>query len=376
VQGLAGGIFVPSVIAFIQLLFTGRARGRAFAIMTSVIGVSTGLGPIIGGLLIEAFGDEDGWRLVFGVNLPIGVIVLIAASFLLPKKMEENAAKPGIDWIGLLLLAGGLAVLLGPLIEAQDAGWPVWSYVSLAAGVLLIVVFSLWEVRCIKRGRSPLVPPRLFTHLAFTGGTVLALVYFAAFTSIFFTISLLWQDGLGHTALESGLVSVPFAVGSIVGASQSARLAFGLGRTVLTIGVSLVMGGLTWVWFVLLLVPATELTNWQLIVPLFLAGLGNGFFLAPNVQFIVATVDPSEAGAASGVIGTMQRIGSAVGIAVIGSVLFDTLIIEGTGTEAVASGFARSAAAAMGVSVAFSAVALLLVFVLPKQSVVGGSLPR
>ena len=194
-QGLAGGIFVPAVTAVIQLMFPPRFRGKAFAIMGSVIGVSTALGPIVGGLIIEAFGVEHGWRLVFWVNLPIGVVALIAAAMLLPTgtgtKAEAGSPASRIDWVGLLLVSAGLVALLVPLIEGQDRGWPLWTYLVLAAGALLIVAFGAWEVRVSKAGQSPLVPPHLFSHPAFTGGVILALVYFAAFTSIFFTISIL-----------------------------------------------------------------------------------------------------------------------------------------------------------------------------------------
>ena len=372
-QGLAGGMFVPAVTAFIQLLFPPLALGRAFAIMGSVIGVSTALGPILGGLIIEAFGEEHGWRLVFWVNLPIGVAALIAAAVLLPagragggSRAGEGDRRSGIDWVGLLLVSAGLIALLVPLIEGQDAGWPLWTYLTLGAGVLLLVAFGAWEVAYTKRGRSPLVPPRLFRHPAFTGGIVLALVYFAAFTSIFFTISIFWQAGLGHTALESGLVSIPFAFGTIAGASQSNRLAQRLGRTVLVFGVAFVTIGLVWIWLDLLLI-GVDITNWELLPPLLIAGLGSGLFIAPNAQFIVATVDRSEAGAASGVVGVMQRVGSAIGIAVIGSVFFGTLVVTGPSPAAVAEGFTTSATAAMAVSAAFSVLALLLVFVLPKR---------
>jgi EmrB/QacA subfamily drug resistance transporter len=366
VQGLAGGMFVPGVTAMIQLMFPVRVRGKAFAIMGAVIGVSTAIGPILGGLIIEAFGDENGWRLVFWVNLPIGVLALIAAAILLPGG-SEGLAKAGNDWVGLLLLSAGLVALLVPLIEGQDEGWPLWTYLTLAAGALLIVAFAFWEVRVARRDRAPLVPPHLFSHPSFTGGVVLALVYFAAFTSIFFTISILWQAGLGHTALESGIVSVPFAIGSIIGASQSDRLAKLLGRNVLVIGTALVTVGLVWVWLVLLLVPSGDLTHWELLVPLFIGGVGNGCFIAPNAQFIVATVDRSEAGAASGVIGVMQRVGSAIGIAVIGSVLFGTLNVTGPTSSDLADAFTSSAAAALGVSAGLSVVAFLLVFALPRR---------
>jgi EmrB/QacA subfamily drug resistance transporter len=394
VQGLAGGIFFPAVTAFIQILFPGRVRGKAFAIMGAVIGISTALGPLVGGLIIQGFGDTTGWRLVFGVNIPIGIVALIAAVIILPKASESRGAAGGVDWLGLLLISGGLVAILVPLIEGQDQGWPLWTYLSLAGGVVLIVLFALWEVSVTKRGGSPLVPPHLFSHASFTGGTILALVYFAAFTSIFFTISIFWQTGLGHTALESGFVSIPFAIGSIVGASQSNRLAAKLGRTVLVIGVGMVTVGLVALWIVLATVPVADLTNWALLGPLLVAGVGSGLFVAPNAQFIVATVDPQEAGAASGVIGTMQRIGSAIGIAVIGSVFFGTLSIAkptaaqiadaakqhgAAGAQAVknaiadiaqhnvALGFGHSAAAALLVSAAFALVAFFLVFALPKK---------
>jgi EmrB/QacA subfamily drug resistance transporter len=371
VQGLAGGIYLPAVSAYIQLLFSGRVRGRAFAIFGAVLGVSSAIGPLLGGLLIQAFGDTDGWRFVFYVNLPIGIVALIAAAVLVPNSPKQASAANGVDLVGLLLLTGALSAILVPLIEGQDQKWPVWTYISLAGGVVLLVLFGLWERSVARRGRSPLVPPHLFTHPAFTAGTFLALVYFAAFVSIFFSISLLWQSGLGHTALESGLVSIPFAIGSIVGASQSTRLAVAIGRTVLVIGTALVALGLIGVWLVLLLVPATDLTSWDLLGPLLVAGFGSGLFIAPNVQFIVATVDPSEAGAASGVISTMQRIGSAIGIAVIGSVFFGNLSFPANRkpTSAdVANAFATSASSALVVSAAFAVVAFLLVFTLPRTT--------
>jgi len=379
VQGLGGGIFFPPVTAFIQLLFPPMKRGKAFAIMGATIGISTALGPLVGGLIIEALGEESGWRYIFFVNLPIGVITLVAAAILLPKGGEGK--RLSTDLIGLLLASAALVAILVPLIEGQDQGWPLWTYLSLAAGVLLLVAFAFWERRVAARGAEPFVPPKLFSHPAFTGGTILALVYFAAFTSIFFTISIFWQAGLGHTALESGLVSIPFALGSIIGASQSDRLASLLGRTVLVIGVGMLAIGLIALWLVLLLIPATDLTNWELLGPLLVAGIGSGLFIAPNAQFIVATVDRSEAGAASGVIGTLQRIGSAIGIAVIGSVFFGTLVVDeptfsSQPTKAelaaavaknVAIGFGHSATVALLISAIFAVVAFFLVFMLPKK---------
>lgn len=370
VQGLFGGIFLPPVTALIQIMFPGRLRGKAFAIMGATIGFSTALGPLVGGLLIQWLGDADGWRSIFFVNLPFGVIGVIAAFVLLPAIVIPTGQAAKTDWLGLVLLSGSLVAILVPLIQGQDEGWPLWTYLSLAAGVVLMVLFALWERRVAARGGTPLVPPHLFSHLSFTGGTILATVYFAAFTSIFFTISIFWQSGLGHTALESGLVSIPFAIGSIVGASQSNRLAARLGRTTLLLGTGLVAVGLIAVWLVLLLIPSPDLTSWELLGPLFVAGIGSGLFIAPNAQFIVATVDRSEAGAASGVINTVQRIGSAIGIAVIGSVFFGNLVIPSDrrpSADDIANAFGDSATLALFVSACFAVAAFALVFVLPRR---------
>ena len=364
VQGLGGGIFFPAVAAFIQLLFPPMTRGRAFAVLGAVIGVSSALGPLVGGVLIQALGEETGWRWIFAVNLPIGILVLIAAVLLLPTEAAGKAVST--DLVGLVLLSGALVAILVPLIQGQEEGWPLWTFLSIGGGVLLVVVFALWERAVARRGREPLVPPHLFSHPQFTSGTILALVFFAAFTSIFFTISLFWQAGLGNTALESGLVSVPFAIGNIIGASQSDRLAARLGRTVLALGVGLLTIGLVALYLVLLLVAPGDLTTWTLLGPLLVAGIGSGLFIAPNTRFIVATVDRSEAGAASGVIGTMQRVGAAAGIAVIGSIFFGN-IGPITGPADLPGAFAAAATPALAVSAALSFVAFLLVFTLPKR---------
>lgn len=400
IQGMGGGIFFPPVTAFIQLLFPPMKRGKAFGIMGAVIGVSSALGPVVGGLIIQALGEKTGWRYIFFVNLPIGVVALVFAAIVLPKVVA--GAKAAMDYVGFVLLAGALVAILVPLIQGQDQGWPLWTYLSLAGGVVLLVLFALWERFLAAQGKSPLVPPHLFSHPAFTGGTILALVYFAAFTSIFFTISLLWQAGLGHTALESGIVSIPFAVANIIGAALSDRMAQKLGRNVLVLGAVLLAVGLIALWIIFLLVQPTDLTNWMLLGPLAVAGFGNGLFIAPNARFIVATVDRAEAGAASGVIGTMQRIGSAIGIAVVSSVLFGVANLSGLKTEiadkvakaipdamksgdyatpaaaakalgsqisqsSLATHFGDAATASMLVSAIFALVVVALVFALPKR---------
>lgn len=365
IQGLGGGIFFTPITALIQLMFPGPLRGRAFAILGATIGFSTALGPLVGGLIIEAVGTETGWRLVFGVNIPIGILAVLAAFLLLPSSTEGKPARA--DWLGLFLMTASLVLLLVPLIQGQDAGWPIWTYLSMATSLLLLMLFALWERRIAHAGGRPIVPPHLFSHPAFTGGVTLALVYFAAFTSIFFTLSLLWQAGLDHTALATGLVLLPFAIGNVLGASQSDRLAARFGRTVLITGLALVALGLIALSLILATISPMDLTGWHLLAPLLVAGIGSGLFIAPNTDFIVSTVNRQEAGAASGVIGTVQRIGSAIGIAIIGSVLFGTLDFSTGGPNAAAIAFGHSATLAMSVSAAFSVIAFALVFALPNR---------
>lgn len=364
-QGLAGGMFFTPITALIQLMFADRKRARAFAMMGATIGFSVALGPLVGGLIIQASGADAGWRLVFEVNVPLGVLAVIAAFKLLPAGAENTDS--AADWAGLVLLSAGLVALLTPLIQGQQEDWPLWTYASMAGAVALLALFALWERHVEKTGGNPLVPPRLFAHASFTSGVLLALVYFAAFTSVFFTIALLWQAGLGHTALQSGLVVTPFAIGLIGGASQSDTFAVRFGRNVLVAGLGMVAVGITAVWLLLALTPSTGYSGWQLVAPLLIAGVGSGFFIAPNVDFIVATVDPEDAGAASGVIGTMQRVGSAIGIAIIGTVLFGTLHFPAS-ADAVALAFGHSATLAMAASAALSIAAFALVFALPKRT--------
>jgi EmrB/QacA subfamily drug resistance transporter len=366
-QGLAGGIFVPAVGSFIQLLFNGKERGKAFAIMGSVIGLSSAVGQLAGGLLIQAFGEAEGWRWVFFVNLPIGILTAIFAIRLLPAGDAHADRTNRMDWLGVTLLSASLVAVLIPLIQGQQDGWHAWTWWTMAAGIGGLAIFAAWQVYFTKRGGSALVPPRLFHHASFTFGVILALVYFAAFTSIFFTLSILWQGGLGHTALESGLLTIPFAIGTAVISSQSTKWAAKIGRSVLVIGAAMVALGLGITWYLLANVAVADLNSWMLLPGLLLAGAGNGFFLAPNVQFIVATVDNSEAGAASGVVQTMQRVGTAIGVAIIGSILFAALTPEKMVPGLIGQAFKDGASAAMLTSALMALAAFFLVFTLPKR---------
>lgn len=192
-QGLAGGMYYPAITALIQLTYSGRDRGKAFAVLGMVIGASTALGPLIGGGIIEVFGTDHGWRYIFGVNVPIGIAAVVAAQRILPgppatvraRTRYARSALAMMDLPGLTLLTLGICGILVPLIEGQTAGWPWWTFAVLALGVVVLLAFRAWELAVERKGGAPIVPPHLFRSKEFSAGVLLVGVYFAAFTSVF-----------------------------------------------------------------------------------------------------------------------------------------------------------------------------------------------
>ncbi len=325
VQGLGGGMISPQVSGLIQSMFRGAERGRAFGMFGATVGLSTAVGPLVGGLLIAAFGTESGWRYVFFVNLPIGVAAMVLARRLVPHAPRDRATVGGedLDPVGVLLL--GLAVLLVilPFIEQQTWHSPVRVWLFPGAAVLF-VVFTLWERRYLARGRQPVVDFRLFARMSYTVGTLLALIYFAGFTAIFFIYAQVLQEGLGYSALLSGLAALPFAIGSAVAAAVGGRLITRLGRPLVVLGLALILVGVVGVIVVAHLVEGTGL-GWAAAAPLLVAGVGSGLVISPNVTLTLSEVPVAQAGVAGGVLQTAQRIGSAAGIAITGSVFYGVL---------------------------------------------------
>ena len=363
VQGFGAGVFYPAISATIQLSFTGAKRSKAFGALGATIGGSIALGPVLGGLIIAGAGTADGWRWVFLVNVLIGVVAVPMAAWQLPRTRSRVPRQ--FDPVGLCLLSAGLLLLLIPLVEGQQEGWPTWCYACLGASVIVLALLAPWELHAERQGRDPLLKPSLFAQSSFSAGAVFAVAFFAGFTSVLFTISILWQEGLARSALTTGLLAVPFSVGSLVSASISGKLSTKMGRMVLVIGCVMVAAGIGLAALAIHL-SAPNPGNWSLVGPLLLAGLGNGIVVAPNQDFVLARVPEQEAGTAGATLGTAQRLGSAIGIAVIGTVLFGNLDSQ-PGPNAVASAFSHGSQLALLVNMAFVVVALFLVIALPRH---------
>ncbi|MFA1547230.1 DHA2 family efflux MFS transporter permease subunit [Actinomadura chokoriensis] len=317
VQGVAGGILNPQVAGLIQQLFQGAERGRAFGALGAVIGVATAVGPLLGGALIAAGGSAEGWRWVFYVNVPVGVVALFLAWRLLPAPIYGE--RQGLDPLGVLLLGAGVVCVLLPFVQEQQwHGGLKWLLVL--AGAVLIALFVAWE----RRARAPMIDLGLFRLRSYTLGTAIALLFFAGFTAIFFIFTLYLQNGLGYSALGAGFAITPFAVGSGLASAVGGRIVSRYGRPLVAAGLVLVVIGLCAAWVAVELRPGGGVA-WATAAPLLVAGFGTGLVIAPNQTLTLSEVHYTEGGSAAGVLQTGQRVGTAMGIAAVGSVFFATL---------------------------------------------------
>ena len=344
-QGIGGGLLNPQVSGLIQALFHGRERAKAFGLLGATIGISTAVGPIAGGVILSLLGADAGWRWIFVVNLPVAVAAVVLALRWIPAHVHAEAEdearqadgqaggegggragagrrRTDLDPVGVALLGVGVLALLLPLVESGRGGGsssvPGW---VAAVGAGFLALFVLWEHRYAARGRTPLVDLGLFVLPGYASGAVVATVYFSGFTGIFFVLTVYLQQGLGYSPLLAGLAVTPFAGGSAVMSAVGGRLVTRFGRSLVTVGLVLVVVGLVATDVVLSTVDGRA-TGWWAAVPLLVAGLGSGMVISPNITLTLAEVPVRRAGTAGGVLQTGQRIGTAAGIALVGTVFF------------------------------------------------------
>ena len=327
-QGLFGAIMFPQVLSIIQVTFPPQERATAFGLFGATIGLATITGPLVGGLLIQAdlFGLE--WRPIFLVNLPIGIAALAVAARFLVESKAPRALR--LDPVGVVVVTAGLLLLVYPLVQGRDLGWPPWTFLSMAASVPVLAGFAVYERYKKALDGSPLVDMDLFRQRSFVPGLLLAGIFFMGIPAFFLTFSLWLQIGLGFSALHAGLTGAPFAVGSALASAASVRLVPVLGRRILSAGSLLLVAGMVaLMWTVDRYGGAV--TSWQLLPALLLCGLGLGSVIAPLVNVVLAGIRAQDAGSASGVLTTVQQIGGAVGVALIGVVFFGLLGSQAAG---------------------------------------------
>ncbi|MFD6794496.1 MULTISPECIES: MFS transporter [Prauserella salsuginis group] len=350
-QGVAAGMLAPQNTGLIQELFHGAERGRAFGMFGATVGLSTAVGPVLGGLIIAAFGD-DGWRWVFYVNLPIGLVALALAARWVPKREPaRRGVVSQLDIPGIVLL--GLAVLgvLLPLVQSEHGGLTSLWWMFPLAGVFAWL-FVAWERAVVRRGRMPVLHPRLYTSTpGYALGATVGATYFCGFGGMWLVFAMFFQQGLGYSPLESGLLVTPFALGSAVSSALAGRAVARWGRRVTLTGLGLVVIGVGLVAVLVPLVPDAAV-GYAVAAPLLLGGIGGGMVIAPNTTLTLDRVPTNMAGVAGAALQTGQRLGTALGVAVLGAVFHAGV----TGGE----GYRTGLAMAMLCTVGFTLVAMTM----------------
>jgi MFS family permease len=327
-QGVTAGIQMPQVLGLIQQLFQGHERGKAFGLFGAIIGLSTAFGPTLGGLLIAIGGEADGWRLMFWMNVPLGVLALIFAIRLLPTSQLHEKLKTELDIVGILLLGGAVFGLMLPFVlttGGPDDDPNRWFW--LIAFVVFTVAFVLWERNFLARGKSPVIRFSLLRLQSYRNGILVATSYFAAMPAIFLLATLYLQQGLGLAAVFAGMVTIPFALVSAYTSWIGGRLVNRYGRMLVLAGLALVLLGFGAALPISAYAPASAVP-WLLAATMIVAGAGGGFVISPNQTLTLQDVPVVQGGVAGSVGQVGQRAGTAIGVAVATSTYFATIYAE------------------------------------------------
>jgi EmrB/QacA subfamily drug resistance transporter len=364
-QGLAAAVLFPQALALINTTFSDPAtRAKAFAALGIVFGLAAVTGQVLGGILVSSDLWHLGWRTIFLVNVPIGLPAILAALRVIP--IDSASARQRLDITGVALSAIGLGLLLYPLVEGRETGWPVWSVAMLCTAVPVLAGFAWHQYGKSCRDESPLLQMGLFCNQSFTIGVVLVLVYYSTHSSFFLAYAFLVQIGLGRSPLAAGIIlsAVPaaFMIGSTIAGRAAAEQRWNVlaaGTTLKAVGNGAAAGTAFF---------GAPLQAEMLIPSLLLVGLGQGLLVTPLFNTILGGVPNRDIGSASGMLSTMQQVGGAFGVALVG-VLFAAVLAHARGAGAAEiEAYARAFAAASGYAALMGLIILALLFSLPPES--------
>ncbi|HLK76712.1 MAG TPA: MFS transporter [Streptosporangiaceae bacterium] len=346
-QGALGAIMLPQVFGLIRDLFEAHEMGKAFGVYGPVMGLSAMLGPIASGGLISADVFGAGWRMIFLVNVPVGLAALVLGARLLPagaaasggawseagsgarrgagsgaRRGARSGARRGqLDLPGAGLAAVAMFGLVFPLAQGHALGWPAWLFAMLAASVLVLALFVRYQIRRQRAGRTPLVEPSVFGHRSYRAGIVFSIVFVGSLGGIVMIFNVFLQNGLGFTPWHSALTTAPWAAGAFVGSAVGGIAMTKLGRRILQAGLVVEAAGLLGIYAVLRGAGAGVGTV-DLLAPMVVGGIGMGMVFVPLFDIVMAGVRPQEMGSASGVLQTVNALGMSLGIAGIGAIFF------------------------------------------------------
>lgn len=357
-QGVAAGIQMPQVFGMIQQLFLGPARGRAFGLLGAVIGISTAFGPTLGGLLIAVGGEENGWRLLFWMNVPLGLLALLFAVRLLPRVQAHEGGRTTLDLIGILLLGAAILGLMLPFVlttgaPTDDPNRWYWLLLSAVAGA----AFVWWERRYQRQGKSPAVRFSLFRTSSFRNGILIATAYFGALPAYFLLVTLFLQEGLGIAPVWVGMVTISFALASAATSWLGGRLVNRWGRGLVVIGLLTVVAG-----FAAVLVAGAfatrEATPWLIAAAMTISGAGGGLVISPNQTITLMDVPVTQGGVAGSMAQVGQRVGTSIGVAAVISTFY-AVLYDGAGSPFHIQVFREGFQSGMMVALALIGVALV-----------------
>jgi EmrB/QacA subfamily drug resistance transporter len=312
-QGAFGALLIPQGFGLMREVFDEEEFAKATGMFGPAMGLPMIAAPILAGALIDANLWGTGWRLVFLINVPIGLVSFLLALRTLPRGASHRGMKLDIGGVWLIGLA--FVAIIYPLIQGQPDGWPAWTFAMIAAGLVLMVVFLWWE----KRRRSDaLIEPSLLTNRTYLSGIAVALALFGAFGGLLLCVSLYGQLGEGWSPIHAGLTLTPMVIGMIAGMVGGTVAVARLGRHVLHIGLVVIAAGAATM--ALTLTGAHSASSWDLLPGLFLIGAGAGASIGQLFQFILSSVSMREVGSASGVLEATQQLSTALGVAILGTI--------------------------------------------------------
>jgi MFS family permease len=359
---------LPQVFGLIRDLFAAHEMGKAFGVYGPVMGLSAMLGPIVSGGLISADLFGTGWRMIFAVNVPVGLAALALGARLLPAGSGSGSGSGGarrgrLDLPGALLAGAAMFLLVFPLAQGHSLGWPAWLYGMLAASVLALVSFGWYQVRRQHAGRDPLVEPSIFRHRPYSAGIVFSIVFTGSLGGIVMIFNVFLQNGLGFTPWHSAITTAPWAAGAFVGSAVGGITMSKLGRRVLHAGLVVEAAGLLAIYAVLH-AAGGGVSTVDLLAPMVIGGIGMGMVFVPLFDIVMAGVRPHEMGSASGVLQTVNSLGMSLGIAGIGAVFF--ALTSGSGAHVPV--YSRAAEWTVLATVGLLACSFALAFGLPRRA--------
>jgi EmrB/QacA subfamily drug resistance transporter len=344
-QGISAAMMGPNILSIIGVTYTGEARVRALRTYGLVMGLAAVGGQVIGGLLLQADLAGLGWRSCFLINIPVGIAALALTPMLVAESKAKGAERP--DLIGMALVTLGLFAIVLPLIEGRQQGWPAWSWLLLASAPCWLCAFALYQRAVVHRGGTPLLEPRLFKARTFSSGLVTQCVFWCQQAASYLALALYLQQGRGLSPLHAGLVFTILAAAYLAVSLRAPALTVRYGRNLIALGAGVLASGYVLMGIAVLDAGAHE-SVLMLAPSLLLVGAGQGLCITPLTVTVMSGLDPRRAGAASGLLSTMQQVGNSIGVAITGVIFFGLL----------GSGFAKAFAAS---TVEFAALAVLVI---------------